>query len=135
MGSKGESGACGASSDEGGDLRLGKGEKQISLHGVGDGEGSRRSSASFLRFLGFFMGGGAFPGDITGSTGCCAWTAVEATAGGETQTGASGAAVAARPRLRWRRWRRNSEYLTTNTVIQQNINNTCYVASTLNRDI
>jgi hypothetical protein len=105
MGGDGESGACGASGDEGGDSRLGKGEKQISLHGVGDGDGSRRSSASFLRFLGFFRGGGAFPGDIPGSAGCGAWTAVEAAAEGETRTGASGAAVAARPRLRWRRRR------------------------------
>jgi hypothetical protein len=70
-----------ASGDEGGESRLGKGEEQISLHSVGDGEGSRRSSASFLRFLGFFTGGGAFPGDITGSAGCGAWTAVEAAAG------------------------------------------------------
>jgi hypothetical protein len=44
---------------EGGESRLGRGEKQISLLGFGDGEESRRSSTSFLRFLGFFMGGGA----------------------------------------------------------------------------
>ncbi len=65
-----------------------------------DGEGSRRSSASFRRFLGFFTGGGAFPGDVTGSAGSGAWTAVESAVGSVTRTGASGAAVAALLRLR-----------------------------------
>jgi hypothetical protein len=101
MGGEGEGGACG---DEGSESRLGKGEKQISLHGVGDGEGSRRNSTSFLRFLGFFTGGWASPGDITGSAGCGAWTAVEVAVGVVTRTGASGTAVAALPRLGWRRW-------------------------------
>jgi hypothetical protein len=103
MGGKGEGGASG---DVGGNSRLGNGEKQISLHGVVDGEGSRRSSASFCRFLGFFTGGGAFPGDDTGSAGCGAWTAVESAVGSVTRTGASGAAVAALPRLRRCRWQR-----------------------------
>ncbi len=79
MGGKGEGGASG---DVGGDSRLGTGEKQISLHGVADGEGSRRSSSSFRRFLGFFTGGGALSGDDTGSAGCGAWTAVESAVGG-----------------------------------------------------
>jgi hypothetical protein len=48
----------------------------------------------------------AFSGDITGSAGCGAWMAVEAAEGGVTRTGASGAAVAALPRLRRRQWRR-----------------------------
>jgi hypothetical protein len=103
MGGEGEGGAGG---DVGGDSRLGTGEKQISLHGVADGEGSRRSSTSFRRFLGFFTGGGALSGDDTGSAGCGAWMAVESAVGSVARTGASGAAVAAPPRLRRRRWRR-----------------------------
>jgi hypothetical protein len=103
MGGEGEGGASG---DVGGDSRLGTGEKQISLHGVADGEGSRRSSASFRLFLGFFTGGGALSGDDTGSAGCGAWTAVGSAVGSVVRTGASGAAVAAPPRLRRRRWRR-----------------------------
>jgi hypothetical protein len=63
---------------EGGESRLGRGEKQILLIGVGDGEGSCRSSTLFLRFLGFLTGGGAFSGDSTGIAGGGAWTVVEA---------------------------------------------------------
>ncbi len=59
---------------KGGESRLGRGEKQISLLSVGDGEGSRRSSTSFLRFLGF-------SGDSTGIAGGGPWMAVEAAVG------------------------------------------------------
>ncbi len=51
---------------EGGEFRLVRGERQISLLGFGDGEESCRSSPSFLCFLGFFMGGGAFSGNSMG---------------------------------------------------------------------
>ncbi len=103
---------------EGGESRLGRGEKQILLLGVGDGEGSRRSSTSFLRFLGFFTGGGAFSGDSTDIAGDGAWTAVEAAVGDVSRAGASGAAVAALPRLRLRQWRRRTRLALERCMIE-----------------
>jgi hypothetical protein len=66
----GEGEACMGGEGEGGESRLGSGDRQISALGCGDCESSHRSSTSFLRFLDFFMGGGAFSGDGTGSAGC-----------------------------------------------------------------
>ncbi len=60
-GEGGESGGV-----EGGEPRLGGGERRISLLSLQ----SRRSSILFLRFLGFFMGGWVVSGDSVGIIGC-----------------------------------------------------------------
>jgi hypothetical protein len=67
---------------------------------------SRRSSASFLHFLSFFRGGGTLSGDCTSVACWGVGPAVGAAVGDVTRSRNPGAAVAALPCLRRRRWRR-----------------------------
>jgi hypothetical protein len=81
--------------DEGDEPRMG-GEREILLFS----SQSRRSSTSFLRFLGFFIGGGALSGDSTGIAGCGVRAAVGAAVGDVARAGTPGAAMVALPCLR-----------------------------------
>ncbi len=91
--------------DDGGggvEHRIGGGEMDISLFS----SQSRRSSTSFLRFLSFFRGGGALSGDCMSIAFCGVGPAVGVAVGDVARSGTPGAAVAALPHLRRRRWRR-----------------------------
>jgi hypothetical protein len=99
---KGEGWKAADGGGEGVEHRIGGGEMDISLFS----SQSRRSSASFLRFLSFFRGGGALSGDCTGIACCGIGPSAGAAVGDVARSGTPGAAVAALPRPRWRRWRR-----------------------------